>query len=447
MEASYQSSVNKDSMIAHFEHNEKTISPLVFYVDAPPGIPEPLPYSGDFFWAFHAAYASIHGYLAVVICAVGIVGNLLSIAVLTRRSLVTPTTVLLTALIVVHTLLMMTYIPFVVHQNILNAVWPVALWHSYSWMAFIFFHVQFTIVFHSIAAWLTVNLTLFRCWTVMFPRAADRCCKMLLPYTIIAAVGICNVIFWTPSYLSVQIDIFQHDAPEYLNPTGVPVVPMYSIGESDLSRKNHHNLQIITFYACIAAKLLPCFLLFCLSVPLVIALLRPERHGTPLTFSDEAFPSNYSPTLQTAPSTAQEMSHPASNATEMEIISATPFNALQRPAAPRGGYQAARRDVPTAVVLVIAVVCILTDGPSGLLALSTCFSVDFFNNVFIPLGNVMDALHLLKGAVFLIILCSLSREFRLTFSQIWCAKRLASNGNEIACGYFTRIILTLLVRN
>lgn len=60
-------------------------------------------------------YSGYHGYVSLAVCAVGIVGNMLNVAVLTRTNMAASSTnFILTALAVTDLLTMTSYVPFAV---------------------------------------------------------------------------------------------------------------------------------------------------------------------------------------------------------------------------------------------------------------------------------------------------------------------------------------------
>ena len=68
-----------------------------------------------------AAYEPIHGYLAVTVCILGILFNLVNILVLTHKDMRSnPINLLLTGIAVADMLVMMEYIPFAVHMYLLE---------------------------------------------------------------------------------------------------------------------------------------------------------------------------------------------------------------------------------------------------------------------------------------------------------------------------------------
>jgi len=63
---------------------------------------------------FKFEYGGYHGYISVVVCAVGIVCSLLVIAVLTRQHMLTPSNYMLTALAICDLTTMVSYIPYAI---------------------------------------------------------------------------------------------------------------------------------------------------------------------------------------------------------------------------------------------------------------------------------------------------------------------------------------------
>jgi len=64
---------------------------------------------------YAAWYSGYHGYVSLVVCAAGIVGNVLNVVVLTRSHMsISATNLILTALAVSDLLTMASYVPFAV---------------------------------------------------------------------------------------------------------------------------------------------------------------------------------------------------------------------------------------------------------------------------------------------------------------------------------------------
>ena len=84
----------------------------------------------------------------------------------------------------------------------------------------------------------------------------------------------------------------------------------------------------------------------------------------------------------------------------------------------------AGRDRTTRMLLAILVFFLITEFPSGLVALFSCFSADFFKYVYGPLGDLMDILALVNSSVNFILYCSMSRQFRKTFCSMFVPKAI-----------------------
>lgn len=82
------------------------------------------------------------------------------------------------------------------------------------------------------------------------------------------------------------------------------------------------------------------------------------------------------------------------------------------------------RDRTTRMLLAILIFFLITEFPSGLMALFSCFSVDFFMHVYGPLGDLMDILALVNSSVNFILYCSMSRQFRKTFCHMFVPRSI-----------------------
>ncbi|WAR15614.1 hypothetical protein MAR_005719 [Mya arenaria] len=59
--------------------------------------------------------------------------------------------------------------------------------------------------------------------------------------------------------------------------------------------------------------------------------------------------------------------------------------------------------------------------PQGVLILCCLFLRDFFEKIYIPLGDVMDIIALINSSVNFVLYCTMSQEFRITFIRLVCA--------------------------
>lgn len=78
-------------------------------------------------------------------------------------------------------------------------------------------------------------------------------------------------------------------------------------------------------------------------------------------------------------------------------------------------------DRTTRMLLAILILFLITEFPSGILALASgIFGEPFFLNVYQPLGEIIDILALINSGINFILYCCMSRLFRKTFCKIFC---------------------------
>lgn len=77
----------------------------------------------------------------------------------------------------------------------------------------------------------------------------------------------------------------------------------------------------------------------------------------------------------------------------------------------------------TRMLLVVVALFLLTEFPQGILSLlSGVLSGDFVEEVYVPLGDLLDIVTLVNNGVNFILYCSMSKQFRDTFVQVFCRR-------------------------
>lgn len=85
-----------------------------------------------------------------------------------------------------------------------------------------------------------------------------------------------------------------------------------------------------------------------------------------------------------------------------------------------------RTDRTTKMLVAVLLLFLITEIPQGVLGLmSGILGKCFFNTCYNLFGELMDILALLNGAINFILYCSMSRQFRMTFGQLFKPKILA----------------------
>jgi len=111
---------------------------------------------------FHDWYKHYHGYLASVVCVLGIIANALNIVVLTRHNMISATNCILTGLAVSDGLTMAAYLPFALRFYVLYGTEATPTRNSLPAVRFMLFFACFSVVVHTVSIWLTVVLAVFR---------------------------------------------------------------------------------------------------------------------------------------------------------------------------------------------------------------------------------------------------------------------------------------------
>lgn len=79
-----------------------------------------------------------------------------------------------------------------------------------------------------------------------------------------------------------------------------------------------------------------------------------------------------------------------------------------------------RADRTTRMLVAVLLLFLITEIPQGVLGLmSALIGWCFFKDCYHRFGEIMDILALFNGAVNFILYCSMSRQFRTTFSQLF----------------------------
>ncbi|KAH9494504.1 hypothetical protein Btru_042294 [Bulinus truncatus] len=314
------------------------------------------------------SYQGIHGYFALIVCVFGIISNILNIIVLTRRHMRSPTNLILTALAIADMLTMSPYVVLAIYLYILNEPeFTGPHCHQKSWMYFVLFNNLFNITCHMMAMWLTVSLAVFRYIFVCKHQLAVVMCSMRRAKLTVLVVFIVTTVSCIP-YLfmnKVGAAVNRTECFDVLVSEFVQTYPMYQ--------------TFVRWLFGVVIKILPCVLLAYLSTLLIIAMQQAKRRRARLL-------NNISRVLE---------------------------------------HDTASEHNRTTMMLVAVVLCfIVTETPQGIVAWISAVDNDFFVNVYVHLGDLMDILVLINSAVNFILYCIMSQQFRDTFKSLFVSKHL-----------------------
>ncbi|XP_072943537.1 G-protein coupled receptor dmsr-1-like [Epargyreus clarus] len=336
---------------------------------------------------FQRMYAKVHGYIALIICLLGSVANSVNIAVLSRREMASSTNSILTALAVADLLVMLDYIPFALHIYIkigteLNR-------NSYAWAVFVYFHSIFSQTFHTTSIWLTITLAIWRFIAIKFPQKNRTLCnKRNTSIAIGVAYAVCPILC-LPIYFAMNIKEVapQTNGTEAVNETQIVnatinTEPVYAISMTN----NKEVLTAIFWIYSVFIKLIPCVVLSILSVCLILKMKSSDRRRQKL--------------LKKSAITTNEGEKARLN---------------EGGDSKRGG---GRTDRTTRMLVALLGLFLATELPQALFGLLTAIAPHLFEICYYAFGEVMDLMALVGSAVNFVLYCSMSRQFRSTFTRL-----------------------------
>jgi len=77
----------------------------------------------------------------------------------------------------------------------------------------------------------------------------------------------------------------------------------------------------------------------------------------------------------------------------------------------------------TAMLVCVVGLFQLTELPQGILTLGSIFVDRFYQDVYSPLGDLLDIMALLNNSITFILYCTMSRQFRQTFLETLCGRK------------------------
>ncbi|XP_037935053.1 probable G-protein coupled receptor 139 [Teleopsis dalmanni] len=433
---------------------------------------------------FHTSYKHWHGYVSLVVCILGTIANTLNIIVLSGRDMRSPTNAILTGLAVADLAVMIEYMPYTIHDYILGDRLPREQQVSFAWACFVKFHSIFAQVLHTISIWLTVTLAVWRYIAVGYPQKNRVWCGMRTTLiTIITAYIVCLLVVSPSLYIITAIaeflekldihgktidsiplsqyvidfkaemanktkseaviaastastgnvskllmitdtniittasDIISTTTTATLaaisdmsttigaatttetSPTSAVYreVIVYRLFHSDLALRNKWVLNATFLIYSVLIKLIPCIALTIFSVRLIAALLEAKRRRKKLT-SNSA--NGMKPIVN-----GKTVERPRKNSRTLEKEKQT--------------------DRTTRMLLAVLLLFLITEFPQGIMGLlNTVLGDQFYSECYLKLSDLMDILALINSSINFILYCSMSKQFRTTFTLLFRPKFL-----------------------
>jgi hypothetical protein len=307
---------------------------------------------------FRAWYFSGHGYLASIICVLGIIANGVNIIVLTRKNMISATNTILTALAVADGLTMMAYLPFAI----------LYYWasddHSRGVAEFFLFYIYFSVLAHSISIWLTVTLAVFRYLFIGYPRHGQILCSIERAKLSVVLVFFANLFVCIPNFIGHHV---RHEIDPERN------ISVYVATTRD-SPRIYAVISRINFWVISAlVKLLPCLLLIIASILLVRCMQDAEKRRKNL-------------------------------------------RKKARPNSKDSDSRDRKTNRTTRMLLTVVILFVICELPQGIVGIFVgILGTQFERDIYYPLGDVFDIIALVNNGINFILYCTMSKQFRDTF--------------------------------
>lgn len=316
---------------------------------------------------FALQYALYHGPVSVSVCIFGIITNVFNIIVLTRRNMHTPVNYILSWLAVSDIITMLSYVPFAVHFYCMYH--PIELTpdkNSKAWMTFLLFHVNLTATTHTVSIWLCVLLAIIRYLHISSPTKGMimRLRRIHQAKVLIVVIFMSSAILQIPNYMTNRLEEVVVD-----NDT------CYRLDDLRLGKNNTEVTVLVNVWLyAMTAKLIPCVLMTIFGSLLIYSIHSKVKQRRRL--------------LQISGANSLRLSEHART---------------------------------TKMLLAVIILFLITELPQGILVLMSAIFTDFFDSIYLPLGDVMDIIALVNNAINFVLYCTMSGLFRKVFIQLFLA--------------------------
>ncbi|XP_067936719.1 G-protein coupled receptor dmsr-1-like [Watersipora subatra] len=335
-----------------------------------------------------------HGILTFIISLLGILFNMLNMAVLINVKMRTPVNLLLSILSLVELLLFTIYIPYIILFNIAQSEdSPRYATNNINHARYMLFYADTSVLLHLSAIWLIVSTACFRFLLVQFPLVAAKWCTYrrasLAGFLTIAA----SIVATMPNFLQNEIGAFQYN---FTNQTSYDMKfateKYYRILPSAKFRESEWATNLNYWIFAILGKFLPCLLLLVFTVLLIRILHQADKRQKRL-HGDRRRLSHSQPPLSSS---------------SLRKKSLLPINGKSVASDRSNDYHQTTR-----MLLAVVASFLIVELPHGIFVLWAQFTDNM--RVYNLLGDVIDLATLTAFSINFVLYNIMSRQYRQQF--------------------------------
>ncbi|THD27917.1 Dro/myosuppressin receptor [Fasciola hepatica] len=373
--------------------------------------------------AFGHGYGKIHGYVALILCPLGVLSNIFNVIVLNQPSMISPINFLLTALAVSDGLLMTSYVPFAAYFLVGKHMTAA----SYDWCVFLLIHINLQNLLHSTSSNIVVVLASFRVLYVRYLIKCQELCSMRRAQIALMIVLIVSTLLTVPCAVSHHIILRDKDGGNPIDPNEAHMVTYID---------NPLLIGYLYWNTAIFIKLLPLVALTILSL-IIITTIKKRNAKMRRLKSPRVYSAIATDVITTASTNGRKISMPTkpeTNAADQKVLSKVSNDArfagdsVKRTPSVLSSRQSGctpERDKAetrmTRLLLTVVLIFMITLLPQAiLLFLNGFLGHCFTENVYNLLGDFTDLLTIMNNGINFVLYCSMSQQFRTTFFQLFC---------------------------
>ena len=347
---------------------------------------------------------------------------------------------------------MVTYLPYIVYYYILHGDKPIdspdPARDTKSWVIFSKVHITTSVTCQAVSTWLAVYLAAFRYYRIRKISLESQYEKFKHKYNLVILViffiFVLSILFNLPVFLYSSIKEGNLTFTYGLNETlGQEPLKFYYIDQSDLNIKtNGLTFKLMFYIQGLLFKLIPCVILI-IFTSLLVNLLRLRNKKMKHIF--DSF-KNKKISIQEKKTTRLKVSSLTKIIKETRESDEITENGIKlnkneiennrcRVEVKEIKYfednkasfkhQAKAKDWHITFLLIfMCLFFVVTEFPQSILSFLSIILDDwFYNDVYLPLGDLMDMFALVNSSFTFILYCSMSSEFRKTLIFIIFKKR------------------------